>query len=162
MRPARHPLHRPETHRRALSFSAGFQQTKSTPCFGRAQSVKKNTESSRGPKPSRTFNRARRRVRREGCLPEGQASRFATGKAKSKISVCRRRGDFCGGKSHFPEQKSLPCSFCARKSERFQQKLVGVCLHSYNDTENANTGVIIERHFQRSGGEFWIYSLKRL
>ena len=47
------------------------------------------------------FNRARRRVRRV-------------------------RGDFCGGKSHFPEQKSLPCSFCARKSERFQQKLVGV------------------------------------
>ena len=36
------------------------------------------------------------------------------------------REDFCGGKSHFPEQKSFPCSFCARKSERFQQKLVGV------------------------------------
>ena len=47
------------------------------------------------------FNRARRRVR-------------------------RARDDFCGGKSRFPEQKSLPCSFCARKSERFQQKLVGV------------------------------------
>ena len=71
------------------------------------------------------FNRTRRRVRREGCLPEGQASRFATGKAKSKISVCRR-GDFCGGKSHFPEQKSFPCGFYARKSERFQQNLVGV------------------------------------
>ena len=94
------------------------------------------------------INRARRRVRREGCLPEGQASRFATGKTKSKISVCRRRGGFCGGKSHFPEQKSLPCSFCARKSERFQQKLVGVCLHSYNDTVSANTGVIIERCFR--------------
>ena len=36
------------------------------------------------------------------------------------------RDDFCGGKSHFPEQKSLPCSFCARKYERFQQKLVRV------------------------------------
>ena len=24
-----------------------------------------------------------------------------------------------GGKSHFPEQKSLPCSFCVRKSESF-------------------------------------------
>ena len=69
------------------------------------------------------FNRARRRVRRV-------------------------RGGFCGGKSHFPEQKSLPCSFCARKSERFQQKLVGVCLHSYNDTVNANTGVIIKRCFR--------------
>ena len=68
------------------------------------------------------FNRARRRVRRV-------------------------RGDFCGGKSHFPEQKSLPCSFCARKSERFQQKLVGVCLHSYNDTVNANRGLIIKRFF---------------
>ncbi len=29
------------------------------------------------------------------------------------------RDDFCDGKSHFPEQKSFPCSFCARKSERF-------------------------------------------
>ncbi len=38
------------------------------------------------------------------------------------------REDFCGGKSHFPEQKSFPCSFCARKSERFQQKLVGVAV----------------------------------
>ena len=27
--------------------------------------------------------------------------------------------DFCVGKSHFPEQKSLPCSFRARKSEGF-------------------------------------------
>ena len=49
----------------------------------------------------RTFNRAQRRVR-------------------------WARGDFCVGKSHFPEQKSFPCSFCARKSLRFQQKLVRV------------------------------------
>ena len=34
--------------------------------------------------------------------------------------------DFCVGKSHFPEQKSLPCSFRARKSAGFQRKLVGV------------------------------------
>ena len=33
--------------------------------------------------------------------------------------VRRGRGDFCGGKSHFPEQKSLPCSFRARKSVGF-------------------------------------------
>ena len=52
--------------------------------------------------PSR-FNRPRRRVR-------------------------RGRGDFCGGKSHFPEQKSLPCSFRARKSVGFQRKLVGVAV----------------------------------
>ena len=45
---------------------------------------------------------------------------------RARRRVRRGRGDFCGGKSHFPEQKSLPCSFCARKSERFQQKLVGV------------------------------------
>ena len=45
---------------------------------------------------------------------------------RARRRVRRVRGDFCGGKSHFPEQKSLPCSFCARKSERFQQKLVGV------------------------------------
>ena len=33
--------------------------------------------------------------------------------------VRRGRGDFCGGKSHFPEQKSFPCSFRARKSVGF-------------------------------------------
>ena len=33
--------------------------------------------------------------------------------------VRRGRGDFCAGKSHFPEQKSLPCSFRARKSVGF-------------------------------------------
>ena len=65
------------------------------------QTVEKAPESSRGPQPFRTFNRAQRRVR-------------------------WARGDFCAGKSHFPEQKSFPCSFCARKSERFQQKLEGV------------------------------------
>ena len=30
-----------------------------------------------------------------------------------------------GGKSHFPEQKSFHCSFCVRKSERFQRKPAG-------------------------------------
>lgn len=29
------------------------------------------------------------------------------------------RGGFCVGKSHFPEQKSVPCSFRARKSAEF-------------------------------------------
>ena len=33
------------------------------------------------------------------------------------------RGYFCVGKSHFPEQKYLPCSFHARKSAGFQWKL---------------------------------------
>ena len=33
--------------------------------------------------------------------------------------VRRGRGDFCVGKSHFPEQKSFPCSFRARKSAGF-------------------------------------------
>ena len=47
---------------------------------------------------------------------------------RARRRVRRAREDFCGGKSHFPEQKSLPCSFCARKSERFQQKLVGVAV----------------------------------
>ena len=51
-------------------------------------------------------------------------------KTLSKFNHAQRhvrwaREDFCGGKSHFPAQKSFPCSFCARKSERFQQKLVG-------------------------------------
>ena len=44
------------------------------------------------------FNRARRRVRRV-------------------------RGDFCGGKSHFPEQKSFPCRFCARGFRRNPSKI---------------------------------------
>ena len=30
-----------------------------------------------------------------------------------------------GGKSHFPEQKSFHCSFCVRKSERFQRTPAG-------------------------------------
>ena len=50
----------------------------------------KTRESSRGPQPFRTFNRAQRRVR-------------------------WARGDFCAGKSHFPEKKSFPCSLRARK-----------------------------------------------
>ena len=68
---------------------------------GIAQTVEKPPESSRGSQPSRTSNRAQRRVR-------------------------WARDDFCAGKSHFPEQKPFPCSFCARKSLRFQQKLVRV------------------------------------
>ena len=46
------------------------------------------------------------------------------GKALSRFNRPRRRvrrgrGDFCAGKSHFPEQKSFPCSFRARKSAGF-------------------------------------------
>ena len=58
---------------------------------------RKTQESSREPKPSRASNRAQRRVR-------------------------WARGDFCGGESHSPEQKSFPCSFCARKSEKISAK----------------------------------------
>ena len=58
--------------------------------FRGGQTVKKPPESSRGPQPFRTFNRAQRRVR-------------------------WARGDFCAGKSHFPEKKSFPCSLRARK-----------------------------------------------
>ena len=55
------------------------------------------------------------------------------GKALSRINRPRRRvrrgrGDFCGGKSHFPEQKSFPCSFRARKSVGFQRKLERVAV----------------------------------
>ena len=62
------------------------------------QAVKKTSESSRGLRPSRTSNRARRHVR-------------------------WMRDDFCGGKSHFPEQKSLPCRFCARGFRRNPSKI---------------------------------------
>ena len=34
------------------------------------------------------------------------------------------------------------------ESERLKQNLEGVCLHSYNDTVNANAEVIIERCFR--------------
>ena len=70
---------------------------------GKRSDCRKTPESSRGSQPSRTFNRAQRRVR-------------------------WARVDFCAGKSHFPEQKSFPCSFCARKSLRFQQKLERVAV----------------------------------
>ena len=86
--------------------------------FRRAQTVEKPPESSRGPQPFRTFNRAQRRVR-------WARDAFCVGKSHfpEKIAFpCRLRA----GKSHFPEQKSFPCSFCARKSLRFQQKLVRV------------------------------------
>ena len=65
------------------------------------QPVKKPQESARGLRPSRT--------------------KIVSG------DLCGGGGaDFCVGKSHFPEQKSLPCSFRARKSVGFQRKLVGV------------------------------------
>ena len=38
---------------------------------------------------------------------------------RSRRRVRRGRGDFCAGKSHFPEQKSFLCSFRARKSVGF-------------------------------------------
>ena len=38
----------------------------------------------------------------------------------------RGRGDFCVWNAHFPEQKSVPCSFRARKSAGFQRKLARV------------------------------------
>ena len=47
---------------------------------------------------------------------------------RARRRVRRAREDVCGGKSHFPEQTSLHCNFCARKSERFRQKLVGVAV----------------------------------
>ena len=56
---------------------------------------KSSEESARGPQPFRSKNRARRRVRR------------ATG------------AEFLRREIPFPEQKSLPCSFRARKSEGF-------------------------------------------
>ena len=34
------------------------------------------------------------------------------------------------------------------ESERLKQNLVGVCLHSYNDTVSVNIDVIIERCFR--------------
>ena len=47
---------------------------------------------------------------------------------RARRRVRRAREDICGRKSHFPEQTSLHCNLCARKSERFQQKLVGVAV----------------------------------
>ena len=92
------------------------------------------------------FGDGRRRGRphpaslRSATFPRGEGSdcrktlgELERAKALSNFNRAQRhvrwaREDFCGGKSHFPEQKSFPCSFCARKSERFQQKLVGVAV----------------------------------
>ena len=105
-----------------------------------------------------------------------QASRCATGKAKSKIQVCRLAGFFREGKSHFPRAKKDSLQILRPGiSKKSQQNLVkaenplgfqvspkaklptakskiltrhrGVCLHSYNDTVNANAEVIIEHRF---------------
>ena len=82
-------------------------------------------ESSRGPKPSRTSNRARRRVRQKGCLPEGQASRFATGKATSKIQVCPPRGLFSRRKIPFSGSKNrYLADFAPGDSERILAETV--------------------------------------
>ena len=68
--------------------------------------------------------------------PEGEISAFISNltgitpemvaDAPDIATAIKDFDDFCAGKSHFPEQKSFPCSFCARKSLRFQQKLVRV------------------------------------
>ena len=72
-------------------FASAFREGSGERLFSeKPQTVKKPPESSRGPQPFRTFNRAQRRVR-------------------------WARGDFCAGKSHFPEKKSFPCSLRARK-----------------------------------------------
>ena len=42
---------------------------------------------------------------------------------RARRRVRRVREDFCGGKSHFPEQKSLPCRFCARGFRRNPSKI---------------------------------------
>lgn len=64
------------------------------------QAVKTPQESARGRKPFRILSSPRR--------------------------ARRRRGDFCVGNAHFPEQKSVPCSFRAPKSPEFQRKLARV------------------------------------
>ena len=99
LRRTEHDPSRHKSERLGSSVSNPTARTAGTSPFRGGQTVKKPPESSRGPQPSRTSNRAQRRVR-------------------------WARDGFC--KSHFPEQKSFPCSFCARKSLRFQQKLVRV------------------------------------
>ncbi len=42
---------------------------------------------------------------------------------RTRRRVRRVREDFCGGKSHFPEQKSFPCRFCARGFRRNPSKI---------------------------------------
>ena len=57
-------------------------------------------------------------------MPKGQASRFATDQAKSKISVGRPRALIFSERGLAPpEKKSLPCRFRARKSKGFQRNL---------------------------------------
>ena len=112
------------------------------------EAVKKPMESSRGPKPSRLLIEPGGVYGGKVACLKGKQVASRPAKRNRRFRFAAAGAIFAPGKSHFPEQKSLPCSFCARKSERFQQKLVGVCLHSYNDTVSANTGVIIERCFR--------------
>ena len=67
-------------------------------------------------------------LERGGCQnPIGERERA---EALSRYNRPRRRarrgqGGFCVGKFHFPEQKSSPSSFRARKSAGFQRELAG-------------------------------------
>ena len=57
-------------------------------------------------------------------MPKGQASRFATDQAKSKISVGRPRALISSEWGLAPRRKkTLPCRFRARKSKGFQRNL---------------------------------------
>ena len=44
-------------------------------------------------------------------------------KRNRRFRFAAAAGDFCGGKSHFPEQKSIPCRFCARGFRRNPSKI---------------------------------------
>ena len=53
-----------------------------------------------------------------GAQKAGQAPRGMAALLEPLIAP----GGVFGGKSHFAEQKSFPCSFCARKTEGFLEK----------------------------------------
>ena len=79
-------------------------------------------------KPIRRAYASPERGRSDCRKTPGELERVATlSKFQSRPAACTvGTGRFLRRKSHFPEQKSFPCSFCARKSLRFQQKLVRV------------------------------------
>ena len=82
--------------------------------------------------------------------PKGELERAAAlSNFQSSPAACTvGAGLFYRREIPFPGEKIATLQILRPESERLKQNLEGVCLHSYNDTVSANTGVIIERCFR--------------
>ena len=72
------------------------------------------------------FNRPQRQVEPPSGFQTGQGRPILAIRKIGKAASCAAGTErFLRRKNHFSDRKSLPCSFCARKSAAFQQELVG-------------------------------------